>query len=195
LADGSGSRYQPGFGQPGGFYQPTTYTPAVPFPNDAQNFAGVGPEGLRVVATKSAFYTRSQGNSLSESWTAHKFNVQFDLDEPASYTYSRSIVDTDDSVAVINLQADGQPPIAVLPLFGERSGVLPAGHYTFSGGIEINGAAGSGQFATARGGYALSLTVAPEPAVLPILGGMMLCALCGRRRAMCARLPWGLAAR
>lgn len=44
------------------------------------------------------------------------------------YTYSRGTVATDDAVARIGLQADGQPPISPLPLVGQRVGVLPAGH-------------------------------------------------------------------
>jgi hypothetical protein len=183
MADGSGGRYQPGFGQGGGgFFNPTTYSPAVPFPNDARNSAAIGSEGLRVVANNAAYFTHSLGNSLSEGWSAHKFQVLFDLDEPAAYTYTRQIANTDDWVGVMTLQADGQPPITGLPLFGEKSGMLPAGHYTFSGVADgQNMGPGSGQFFTGWGGYSLVLTVAPEPAALPLLGGLMLLTL--RRRS------------
>ena len=186
MADGAGHRYQPGFGVPGpGSYSPTTYSAAVAFPNDTRNFAAPGPDGLRIVANSIATFSHSIGNSLSESWTARKFEVKFDLEEPAEFKYTRSIVDVFDSLAPVTLQADGQPPVDGLPpRFGEKSGVLPAGHYTFSGVADLQGLSpwgGTDRFLTAWGGYNVVLTVAPEPTALPVLGGLMVFALRRRR--------------
>jgi hypothetical protein len=121
---------------------------------------------------------------VSESWSARKFAVQFDLDEPAAYTYTRAITETYLTAVSLKLQAEGQEPIAGFSLFGEKSGVLPAGHYTFSGVADFQPFSpygGTDRFVTLWGGYEVVLTVAPEPATLPVLGGLMVFALRLRR--------------
>jgi hypothetical protein len=54
-------------------------------------------------------------------------------------------------------------------LCSEKTGVLPAGHYTFSGVIDGQGVGspGAAQDFTGSGGYNVVLTVAPEPAMSP----------------------------
>jgi hypothetical protein len=173
MADGAGHSYH---GVIGNSYQPTTYSPAVPFPNDAQNYATVGPDGLRIAAYKVAGFSHTRGNSTVEEWAADKFNVRFDLDEPAAYTYTRRYAGLDD-IGVITLQAEGQPPVELPPyVIVDKSGVLPAGHYTFSGVVDFGSYSpwrGAEELVVRRnGGYNVLLTVAPEPTALPVLGLM-----------------------
>ena len=180
LTSGSGHNYQSVFSPPD--YQPTTYGPPVPFPNDALNFAGVGPDGLQVKVNRLARASYHLGNSLVQTWTAEKFEVVFRLDEPTPLTFHRSFGGTDDSIAVLTLQAQGQPPVAGLPLIGDRSGILPAGLYTFSGVMDYEGFGGAGarDISVLAGFSDLRLTVAPEPGALGLLAAPML--LLRRRR-------------
>src|SRR5204862_6242268 len=129
-------------------------------------FAGAGPDGLEVRVNRMAHAHHHLGNQLVDDWTAEKFAVAFQLDEPEPFTFHRSFGATDDSLGVITLQAQGQPPIPAMPLFGDRGGVLPAGLYTFSGAIDFHGQLPSGPGdASLSGGFAnVALTVAPEPA-------------------------------
>jgi hypothetical protein len=181
MAEGRGHWHS---GIVGNSYQPTTYSPAVPFPNDARNYATVGPEGLRIAAYQVAGFSHARGNSLVEEWAADKFNVTFDLDEPAAYTYTRRYAGLND-IGVVTLQAEGQPPVELPPYVrADQSGVLPAGHYTFSGVVDFASYSpwrGTEQFANRNGGYDVLLTVAPEPTALPVLG-LLFVTLQRRRR-------------
>jgi hypothetical protein len=165
--------------------QSTTFSAPVAFPNDAQNIARVGPEGLQVLVNRTATDNHHPiGNLTGDTWTAEKFTVVFRLDEAAPFTYHRQVGPPDDPIASATLQAEGQPAITLPPIIGDVSGMLPAGLYTFSGlmdyeqhlpTIPANG--------TFSGGFTnLRLTVAPEPGAVPLLavGGLLACRRRGR---------------
>jgi MYXO-CTERM domain-containing protein len=179
LTSGGGS----GVGQTG-------YGAPVPFPNDASNSARVGPDGLAVTVNRVANAHHHLGNQLVDTWTAEKFAVVFRLDEPEPFTFRRSQVFGDDYLGVITLQAEGQPPVSSLPLFGQANGVLPAGLYTFSGVFDYHGQlpSGPGDVSLTGGLMNVGLTVAPEPAALPLLA---LAGLCLRRRRAVASAGCG----
>ena len=184
LATGNGFRTNP-LGPPP-YYRPTTFDPPVPFPNDAQNFARVGPQGLEVLVNRVASVTHDvTGNFTGDWWSAEKFAVVFQLDEPAPFTLSRTYGNDGDFRARLTLQAEGQPPIPNLPspVQPPLSGTLPAGRYTFSGLMDYEMSLPNFPVnMVERGGFHnLRLTVVPEPGALGLLAVAAGAAL-GRRR-------------
>src|SRR5438045_8973241 len=79
LTSGGGS----GFGQ-------TTYSAPVPFPNDAANFAGAGPDGLEVRVNRMAHAHHHLGNQLVDGWAAETVEVAFQVHELELITYTMS---------------------------------------------------------------------------------------------------------
>lgn len=172
-------------GQPP-FVSVTPYGPD-PFPNDGENFAGVGPDGLRVLVNQVALASgNTRLGSATRQWTNRAFTVVFETDEPAPFRYFRAIGGTDDSMADTTLQAEGQPPIP-LRFINETTGVLPPGRYTFAGATEFGTSMGptNGPFTYRATFNDVTLTVAPEPAALPLLAASCLCL---RRRRVARRL-------
>jgi hypothetical protein len=177
LTHGRGFFSAPLFGGPISS-QDTTYDPPFPFPNDARNFAVVGPEGLSVRVNRLAQYSHHRGNTYVDDWTAERFLVRFELDQPATYTYERSLSGGDDPGADVLL--DGSR----MPLFGMTSGILPAGQHTLYGSMEYrwNGVINAPDFFHFGGFSDVRFTVAPEPsALLAATGGLLL--VVRRRRA------------
>jgi hypothetical protein len=70
-------------------------TTTEPFPNDAQNFAGVGPEGLRVLVNLTGHVSDLNGLSLkSHEWSDYSFSVVFDIDQAYPYTFHKAYSDS-----------------------------------------------------------------------------------------------------
>jgi hypothetical protein len=139
--------------------------------------AVVGPEGLTVVPSIRGLggtYSNAPGPSLIKWWRDEGFVVVFDLDQPALFTYHRG-EDRRPPGSVL-LRADDQPlPVFRDLLIGDVSGVLPPGHYTFTGDTGARflpipvGFAGGTSITDVR----LSVLV-PEPALLAPLAGLLL---------------------
>ena len=154
-----------------GTSQPTTFGPWTSFPNDQSNFAGIGPNGLNVLVNQTATFSHHSGNTYIDDWTAERFRISFTLDEPAQYTYQRSLSGGDDSIGEVRLGN------LVMPLFGQTSGISPAGQYTLSGTIDFQSYSpteGPDVFRSASF-RDIRFTVAPEPATLAVAAVMLLC--------------------
>ena len=150
----------------------TPYGPE-PFPNDLQNFAGFTPDGLKVTVNRTGSLSGHTGLlGATRQWTSHSFTVQFELDEAAPFSYVRGIGSSDDLTIRPTLQAEGQSPVPLV-LWGNMTGVLPAGRYTFSGAAVAGGA--EVDFFSYRAGFTgMTLTVAPEPAALSLVAALPL---------------------
>jgi hypothetical protein len=160
-----------------------TVTGPDPFPNDADNFARVGAEGLSVGADGRGTFSHAIGNFLNESASDYRFRVVFDLDEPARFSYSQAVGGPGSGQGIFfdgdaRLQRDDDPPLL---LFQSGSGTLAPGRYTFSGDTNLVPAIGSARldrfFAENIAYSDVRLTVAPEPTALSLLllGGALLC--------------------
>jgi hypothetical protein len=149
--------------------QETRYGP-IPFPNDAQNFAGFTADGLKVLVNRPGSYSgNTHLGTYLRYWNQHSFKVVFDLDEPAAYTYHASRGANTAFVALVSLAAEGQREIPAL-LQGDASGVLPPGRYTFQGGSGVAGyEPPNGPFSSVSNLTDMWLTVAPEPSSLSVV--------------------------
>jgi hypothetical protein len=177
-----------GEGFSGGFPVPnqnTSYGP-IPFPNDAQNFAGFTPDGLKVLVNREgSFSGNTHLGTYLRSWNQHSFKVVFDIDEPTPFTYHASRGVNTTFARLVSLTADGQPPVQAL-YGGDASGVLPSGRYTFSGGTGAPGFVPlTGPFSYVSNLTDIWLTVVPEPSALSLLAVPL--AFACRRRAGLAR--------
>jgi hypothetical protein len=152
-----------------------TVTGPNPFPNDAKNFAGVTEDGLQVLVNLTGSASYAQGNFVNTGSTLQHFRVVFDLDAPAPFTF-RPTSDVFSFGLMPTLQAQGQPPVALGARWDtDTTGTLPAGHYTFAGDIDARNALPPGRFSSVTLNFRdVKLTVAPEPAALPLLGAALL---------------------
>jgi hypothetical protein len=169
-----------------GVYDRDFGTTTDPFPNDAQNFAGVGPEGLRVLVNLTGHVSDVNGLSLkSHAWNDYSFSVVFDIDQAYPFTFHRVYGEgLYEFPPGASLQREGSQPIA-LPMVGDVTGTLEPGHYTFSGAThfrDVTQQSSIGQRYAYSGAFKdTRLTVLPEPAALSLLALPLLC-LRRRRR-------------
>jgi hypothetical protein len=162
---------------------PRTVTGPSPFPNDTQNFAGVGEDGLNTVVNLTGRFSHAVGNFLNESYTNQQFRIVFQLDEPEPFTFKATSDVYARGLTQITLQAEGQPPVPFNPFF-DTTGTLAAGLYTYSGAI--NGSGGLGYtgdrfFSNSVSFRDMRLTVVPEPGALALLGAGTVLVLRRRR--------------
>src|SRR5205085_4893607 len=94
---------------------------------------------------------------------------------------------TGDSVTPVpRLRAEGRAPVLLQP-FGTMTGVLPPGHYTYSGATDARSFGGTnGAFSFGSAFVDSRLIVAPEPGALPLLAAPMTLRLRRRRRRYAA---------
>jgi hypothetical protein len=166
---------------PGGILVPTDLPP-TPFPNDDDASAVLGSDAMRVaVDNLEGTYHSEILDRTYGGWDDHGFRVVFDVDAPAPFTYHRLNPNNPNfDLTRVTLAADGQPAQA-LPQQGDLAGVLPAGHYTFTGTPSAKDYVYPGYY---NGGTvalgSIRLAVFPEPAALAALGAAPL--LLARRR-------------
>ena len=155
-----------------------------PFPNDANKFAGVGPEGLRVsVDELSGTHAFINGNLIISTASDSGFRVVFEVDEPSAFTYHRpprGDVPPRDWGAVFLREEGGASVINGFNHYGDLAGVLPPGRYTFTGNTATPPVPGPLPGTSASTLRDVRLTVVPEPAGLLAAAGLALCL--GRRR-------------
>jgi hypothetical protein len=183
LADITHSRGSQSFFPPGPGTSESSST-TDPFPNDAKNYARVGPNGLEVLVNLEGIGSASQGNGFSRSWNDYAFKVVFDVDAASPFTFHRTLGFTNDEVNRPILQADGHPAVP-LTLFGDTTGVLEPGHYTFSGETRtsfVSPPAQGGSFTDIQAFNDTRLTVLPEPGALSLLALAALLPLRRRHR-------------
>jgi hypothetical protein len=164
----TGSNYAVPPNPPGGS---NTVTPSA-FPNDALNSARAGPDGLRVVVNRTghSFGIYNQ-QGFSNSWQDYGFSVVFDVEEASPFFYRRTQGFAEDALARLTLQAEGRPAVP-LATFGDTSGILEPGRYTFSGDTNTRSYAGGGFFGPYDKTYSFTdtrLTVVPEPGAVSLL--------------------------
>jgi hypothetical protein len=154
-----------------------------PFPNDANNFASVGPEGLTVGVDLQGTFSHAVGLNVIEDVNDYRFQVVFDVDHPAPFTFSRAHTSGPFDVdGPMSLRLDGQPPVQ---LFYSDAGTLAPGRYTFSGDtdlLRLMGASGLPRSYNQNNNFAgVRLTVLPEPSLgVALAGGLLI--LCPPRR-------------
>jgi hypothetical protein len=190
LRSGSGSVIDPA--GPGNLISNPTNWSGGPFPDDGINFTNLDQFGLDINVNQMGRRESSHGILVtSTSWRAHDFTVRFRIDQPLEYTFVAQ-----DSPAgtpgrpIYGLQAEGQPrvfvgtPSSIMQGSTQRTGILPAGTYSLGGNTAIEFPLPTGPV----GFYLLEEVplqahfsiVAPEPAALPVMAALVLCA--GRRR-------------
>jgi hypothetical protein len=164
-----------------------------PFPNDARNFAGIGPDGLTVLTNLFASMHFDTGNFIVHEYIDQRFRVVFELDAPAPFHFTMKPGNINYDLTLLpTLQAEGQPPVTLVDprtqtdfITWNTSGTLPTGIYTYSGNLNESQrpGGGSGQHRSERVSYLdMKLTVAPEPATLALLGAAALLPLRRPRR-------------
>jgi hypothetical protein len=148
-----------------------------PFPNDGDNFARVGPDGLTVGVDLTGRFSHAIGNYLNDGATDYRFRVTFDVDEPALFTYSqRFTVISSDRDEPTFLQREGDAPVRLLY---SGAGTLTPGRYTFSGAtpnlVAMVGSSIPDRFYSFNVSFAdVRLNVAPEPAALMLVATPLL---------------------
>jgi len=155
-----------------------------PFPDDANNFARVGSEGLTVGVDLKGTFSHAVGLNVIEDVNDYRFQVVFDVDQPAPFTFSRAHTSGPFDVdGPMSLRLDGQPPVQLY--FNSDTGTLAPGRYTFSGDtdlLRLMGASGLPRFYNQNNNFAgVRLTVLPEPSLgVALAGGLLI--LCRPRR-------------
>jgi hypothetical protein len=156
----------------GGFVQHDSGTTTDPFPNDAQNFAGVGPEGLRVLVNVMGSVGGSNSpTSHTREWRDYSFSVVFDIDQAYPFTFHKSYGTMfNDVPPYATLRREGDEPIT-LPVAGDLEGTLEPGRYTFSGATHFRESQPSleRQYSFTGAFKDTRLTVLPEPGALSLL--------------------------